>query len=135
MKIAGIYPQKNLSLDPKIQHAVSEPYGLEMILAVASQQGHDVELFVPLKCHQERIVPITEEEMIERITEYKPDIAGFSMYTCQYPMGKRIAAELKKRLPGTMTIAGNRYPSYLCEKIEDPFDFFVKKVKKHSGNF
>ena len=43
MRVAGIYPQR-IDIDPKIQHAVSEPYGLEMILAVAKEQGHEVDL-------------------------------------------------------------------------------------------
>lgn len=126
MKIAGIYPQK-LQFDSKIQHAVSEPYGLEIILAIAAEEGHDVELFLPAKEEDNKVVPINEEEFIERIVKFNPDMAAFSMYTCQYPMGKRIASELKRRLPGILIIAGNRYPSVLGDSIEDPFDFFVIK--------
>ncbi len=126
MRIAGISPQES-SMDPKIQHAVSEPYGLEMILAVAKKEGHDVDLFIPAKQEKNQIKPIDEKELIENISRFKPDIAAFSLYTCQYPAGKRIAYELKKRFPNVLTIAGNRYPTHLKEKIEDPFDFFVIK--------
>ncbi len=130
MKVAGIYPCA-LELDPKIQHAVSEPYGLEMILAVAKQEGHDIELFMPFKEVDEEVVGISESEMVERIDEFKPDVAAYSMFTCQYTMGKRIAGELKKRNPEIINVGGNRYPSYLCYKreteklIKEPFDFFV----------
>ena len=130
MRIAGIYPC-DVELDPKIQHAVSEPYGLEMILAIAKKEGHDVELFMPFKEVDGRVVGINEDEMIGRIAEFKPDVAAYSMFTCQYPMGKRIAGELKNRDKNIINVAGNRYPSYLYLKreveklISEPFDFFV----------
>ncbi len=135
MRIAGIYPNiltaaakdvRKHSSDVKIQHAVSEPYGLEMILAVAKEQRHDVELFLPVKepgqSDQE-----AEERLVERLMEFRPDVAGFSMYTCQYPMGVRIAAELKRRNPKIVTVGGNRYPSFLQDNTTTPFDFFVLK--------
>ncbi|MBM3234370.1 B12-binding domain-containing radical SAM protein [Candidatus Pacearchaeota archaeon] len=124
MKIAGIYPQR-LKTDFSIQHAVSEPYGLEKILAIAKQEGHEVELFIPAEENENGIVPISDEAFIDRIAEYKPDIAAFSMYTCQYPFGKKVAEELKKR-QNVLTIAGNRYPTHL-RYPEQPFDFFVLK--------
>ena len=134
MKIAGIY-HYDTQLDPKIQHAVSEPYGLEKILAVAKAEGHDVELFLPLeekfnsdKKEEKRgteFQSLSETALIEKILEFEPDLACFSMYTCQFPAGKRIAQELKKKNPGLITVAGNRYPSYLKDKVEMPFDFFV----------
>jgi len=126
MKIAGIYPQP-ISIDSKIQHAVSEPYGLEMILAMAKKEGHEVELFMPVKRKENQLVPVSENEYFNKIADYKPDVAAFSLYTCQYLMGKRIASRLKKNFPKIKTIAGNRYPTHLKEKIEDPFDFFVLK--------
>ena len=130
MRIAGIYPC-DVELDPKIQHAVSEPYGLEMILAIAKKEGHDVELFMPFKEANGKVVGTSEEDMVERILDYEPDIAAYSMFTCQYPMGKRIAQELKKENKRIINVAGNRYPSYLYQKrdieglINEPFDFFV----------
>ncbi|MBT4166398.1 B12-binding domain-containing radical SAM protein [archaeon] len=116
MKIAGIYPNQ-IETDSKIQHAVSEPYGLEKILAIAKEQGHEVDLFTNLP----------EQELTEKIFNFNPDIAAFSLYTCQYPAGERIATKLKEKLPKIINIAGNRYPSFLKEKIKEPFDFFVIK--------
>jgi len=126
MRIAGIYPQK-IESDPKIQHAVSEPYGLESILAIAKQDGHEVDLFLPLEERDGNLISIGENEFTENIVKFNPDIAAFSLYTSQYPMGERVAKELKKRLPRIVTVAGNRYPSFLRERIEEPFDFFVVK--------
>ncbi|GEM_PF-1424554 len=126
MRIAGIYPQR-IDIDPKIQHAVSEPYGLEMILAIAKQEGHDVHLFLPVKENKGSLVSISEDEYVDRIADFRPDVAAFSLYTCQYPMGERIATRLKRRLPGVKTIAGNRYPTHLKENMGEPFDFFVVK--------
>ena len=125
MKIAGIYPQHS-ELDSKIQHAVSEPYGLEMILAVAKQEGHDAELFTNFEEADGQAVPIGEQKLIENISQFKPDVAAFSLYTCQYPLGKRIAQALKTKTPGLVTIAGNRYPTFL-KNVEGPFDFFAIK--------
>lgn len=126
MRIAGIYPQR-IDIDPKIQHAVSEPYGLEMILAVAKQEGHDVDLFLPIKETEEGMASVGEDEFVDMIDDFEPDVAAFSMYTCQYPMGSRVAAELKRRRPGLVTVAGNRYPTYIKDGVDEPFDFFVVK--------
>lgn len=126
MKIAGIYPQQ-IEIDPKIQHAVSEPYGLQSILAVAKKQGHEVDLFLPLRINNNEFVALDEEKFVEKIAEFKPDIAAFSVYTSQYSMAKRIAFKLKELFPDIINVAGNRYPSFLKEKIEEPFDFFVVK--------
>jgi len=123
MKIAGIYPNK-IERDPKIQHAVNEPYGLEIILAIAKRQGHEVDLFTNLP----------EKEIINKVSDFNPDIAAFSLYTCHYPAGKRIAKELKKRFPKIINIAGNRYPSFLKENIAEPFDFFVVKEGEETFN-
>lgn len=126
MRVAGVYPQK-MSIDPKIQHAVSEPYGLQMILAVAKSQGHDVEMFMPLVDEDGELKEISEEEMIKRIIDYKPDVVGLSMYTAQYPMGTRVAAEIKKAIPNAIIVGGNRYPTFVKDRIDEPFDYFVEK--------
>lgn len=119
MKVAGIYPTEK-SKDPKIQHAIDEPYGLEKILAVAKSQGHEVRLFLPDRDGQ-------NEAIINEITAYNPDVAAFSLYTCQYPEGKAIAQQLKKQNSGIVNVAGNRYPTHLKDHVEGPFDFFVVK--------
>jgi anaerobic magnesium-protoporphyrin IX monomethyl ester cyclase len=124
MKIAGIHAQ-DIKFNPEIQHAVSEPYGLEMILAVGEQEGHDVDLFLPAIETPTGIKATSNEEMIERIVEFNPDVACFSLYTSQFPTGENIAKELKKRIPDIINVAGNRYPTYLKEKIPKSFDFFA----------
>ena len=125
MKIAGIYPC-DVKLDPKVQHAVSEPYGLEMILAMAKDAGHEVELFIPMEERGGEFIGMTESEMIENIVKFDPDVAAFSMFTCQYPMGQRIARELKDQLGDrVINVAGNRYVTYLSSQneIDSNFDF------------
>jgi anaerobic magnesium-protoporphyrin IX monomethyl ester cyclase len=124
MKIAGIHAQ-DMKFNPEIQHAVSEPYGLEVILAVGEKEGHDVDLFLPALETPTGIKATSNEDMIERIVDFKPDVACFSLYTCQFQTGEKIAKELKKRLPKIKTIAGNRYPTYLKNDIPKFFDFFA----------
>jgi radical SAM superfamily enzyme YgiQ (UPF0313 family) len=128
MKVAGIYWYDTV-LDPKIQHAVSEPYGLERILAIAEQKGHETELFLPIMIKERITTNLSEQEIINNIIRYEPDLVCFSLYTCQYPAGKRIAAEIKNHNPKTITIAGNRYPSFMMQTekftFKEPFDFIV----------
>lgn len=124
MKIAGVYWYDPL-IDFKIQHAVSEPYGLERILAVAENEGHDVELFLPLSEDDGKTKVLSEEDLVEKISSFRPDMVCFSLYTCQFPAGERIAARLKESNPQIINVAGNRYPSYLKERMPSAFDFFV----------
>ncbi len=124
MKIAGVY-NYDVDLDPKIQHAVSEPYGLERILAIAAERGHEVELFLPLEGTNGSTKSFSEEELAEKVSRFHPDLTCFSEYTCQFPAGERIAAKLKNINPKMITVAGNRYPSYLKDRMPPAFDFFV----------
>lgn len=128
LKVAGVY-YYDVNLDPKIQHAVSEPYGLEKILAIAEQKGHETELFLPIMMKEGITKNLSEPEIISNIIHYEPDLVCFSLYTCQYPAGKRIAAEIKSNNPHIITIAGNRYPSFMMQTekftIKEPFDFLV----------
>jgi radical SAM superfamily enzyme YgiQ (UPF0313 family) len=130
MRIAGVY-WYDVALDFKIQHAVSEPYGLERILAVAEEDGCEVELFIPLEVKErkgaEKSASIDENTLVQKIIAFAPDIVCFSSYTCQFPGAERIASKLKKSNPNIIALAGNRYPSYLRDKMQQPFDFFVVK--------
>lgn len=133
MRIAGVY-WYDVALDFEIQHAVSEPYGLERILAVAEEDGCEVELFIPLEFKEKReakegeaeeIISVGEKELVQKIIDFNPDIVCFSPYTCQFPGAERLASKLKKINPNIIAIAGNRYPSYIRDKMRPPFDFFV----------
>ncbi len=115
MKVAGIYPQQLVS-DHKLQHAVSEPYGLSKILAIAQEEGHEIELFIPNNSF---------EKYINSIKQFNPEVACYSIYTCQYPLAKKIGQELKKFNSKIINIAGNRYPTYLKGDLEQPFDISV----------
>ena len=128
MRVAAIYPQ-GVALDPKIQHAIGEPTGLEYIAAVAKEEGHQTELFVPVVVSDgggsTSLSNMPEGEFIENIASYSPDVAAFSLMTCQFNRGKRIAAALKKRNPNLTTIAGGRFPSGAPYMLNGVFDFFV----------
>src|SRR5208337_2272283 len=90
--------------------------------------GHEVDLFLPVVEKTEGLFQNTDEaELVERIVNFKPDIVAFSIYTAQYSISCRIAEEIKKRIPQVVIIAGNRYPTFLKEHIEEPFDVFVLK--------
>ena len=124
MRIAGIYPL-DTALDPKIQHSIGEPVGLEYVLAVAEEEGHQAKLFVPIEESNGGFENISEGEFIESIASYNPDIAAFSLMTCQFNKGKRIAAALKRIDPKLKTVAGGRFPSGMPRGINKPFDIFV----------
>ncbi len=124
MRIAGVYWYDPL-IDFKIQHAVSEPYGLERILAVAEKEEHEVDLFLPLSENNGKTKVLSEDDLVKKISSFRPDMACFSLYTCQFPAGERIAARIKEINPQIVNVAGNRYPSYLKERMPSAFDFFV----------
>jgi anaerobic magnesium-protoporphyrin IX monomethyl ester cyclase len=123
MRIAGIYPQ-GVSIDPKTQHMYGSPVGLESVLAAADEAGHETRLFMPVMLKGDGLINIPEEELISAITCFAPDIAAFSLMTCQFNTAKRIASELKQKRPYLVIVAGGRHPTAVPE-IEDPFDFFI----------
>ncbi|MBK8574344.1 MAG: B12-binding domain-containing radical SAM protein [Elusimicrobia bacterium] len=56
-----------------------------------------------------------ETALIRRISEFRPDIVGFSTLSAQYYLALRLARKVKAEHPGTPIIFGGLHPS-LCPK-------------------
>lgn len=122
MKIAGIYPFEAAN-DTKVQNLYGEPIGLELVLASAKKAGHEARLFLPVKNNLRESKSV--DELVGEVIEFEPDVAAFSLYTCQFDFGKEIAEELKRKRPGIKIVAGNRHPTTNARELEQPFDFYV----------
>lgn len=124
MRIAGVYPFEEMK-DKKVQSIFGEPVGLELVLANAKKAGHEASLFVPFEKTPKGFRKKSLRQFVEEILSFRPDVAAFSLYSCQFGFGKRIAKRLKAAMPGIKIVAGNRHPSTNAAEIAQPFDFYV----------
>jgi len=113
MKIAGIFPLSGIE-EPQKTISLNEPLGLECVLAVAQKRGHQVKVFRPKSCKE-----------IDKIAEFNPQMALFSLVTSQYNLGKDLLNELKKIKPALVSIAGGYHPSAKPDIVKEGFDFVV----------
>lgn len=116
IRVVGIYPQSMVSTNVTIRSTYGEPLGLGKILAIAQECG----------CKVGYDVPIDGDiaALLERVGSAFPDIVVFSMMTCQFPLAKHLAEEIKKRLPSCLVIAGGYHPSAMTV-CEPPFDAYI----------
>jgi len=124
MKIAGIYPFEDAK-DAKTQNIYGEPIGLELVLANAEREGHEAKLFLPVKETGKGIEKKDIGELVDEVQAFGADVAALSMYTCQFPFGKKIAERLKQKMPGLRIVAGNRHATTNYRELAQPFDFYV----------
>jgi len=122
MRIAGVYPFELVD-NPNVQNLYGEPIGLESVLASAEKNGHKTKLFLPVK--DNLFEKKSEEEIVNQILEFKPDVAAFSMYSCQFDFGKSIAEKIKKKNSKIEIVAGNRHATTNTKELDYPFDFYV----------
>ena len=67
----------------------------------------------------------TDEEWIETIAGQKPDLIGFSVATPTMEASRRMALELKSRLPHALIVAGGAHATMLPDCMLGPFDAVV----------
>ena len=59
---------------------------------------------------------LSDEEIIKRIEQIKPDLVGFScLFSSQFPIIRRLAEQVKKLDPSIILVAGGTHPSFLPE--------------------
>src|SRR4030042_949011 len=121
MKVAGIYrTNRNKSnfaefgSTPEIADYVDWPLGLQSILAVAQQEGHKVDLFLP-----------KNEKEIEEVLAFNPDLVLYSCMTNQVDYARRFNNSLKSRKPKIISVIGGYPPSAMPEVVKEGFDFAV----------
>jgi len=109
MKIAGIYTNKRE--DPSEVLGIDEPLGLEMILGVAQQQGHIVDLFL--------------DGNLYKIIDFEPELAVFSSTTSQISYIIELNNALKNKISNLISVIGGYHVSAVPETILEGFDYAV----------
>jgi len=82
---------------------INEPIGLCYISAYIKQHGHDCRVI-----HQ---LDKTNEQVLQTIIGYMPDVVGFSVFTYNYPNALNLARQVKKLYPRTHIVFGGVHAS------------------------
>ncbi len=110
-----------LFIYPNIDAQIGFNYGVASLSAVLKDKGHETGL-INLN---EKLKPIpSDEELLENIRDFKPDIVGFSCVTTQFKHAERIARMVKEKL-GILTIAGGVHATMVPAEVlrTAAFDF------------
>ncbi len=102
-----------------------ENLAIEFLSSYLKQNGHEVELvFDPRLFATEAIASkgleqffdITKE-IVKQIEEKKPDIVGFSVFTCNYQRSLLLAREIKKANKDLPILFGGIHPTCVPERV------------------
>ncbi len=93
-RILLVKPDASFALD------VAPPVGLGYLGASIRKAGHEVRVLDNRLPHQ------NEQVLFNTIAEWKPHVVGFSAFSYERGEVHRLAAEVKKRAPGTTILAG-----------------------------
>lgn len=93
--------------------AVGEPLALEYLAAGALLDGHEAQIL------DLRIDP---EGLGAALLSFKPDVVGITAYSMHVRAAISICSEVKRRLPGCVTVAGGHHATFL------PEDFFAPSI-------
>lgn len=95
-KILFVVPR---SLNPK-QMYKEYPLGVGFIGTILQERGYDVAVF------DQNAEGGDESLLWERVSSFEPDVVGFSIITPNYPVARLQIAEMKRRHPEMVVIAG-----------------------------
>lgn len=122
MRIAGIYKTNRAGdnfvergATPEVVDAKDWPLGLQIILAIAKQEGHEVDLFLPKRADDN-----------QEVLDFNPDLALYSSTSCKYPFTLDFHRKLKKQKPGLLSGIGGYHATAFPEVVEDGFDVGVQ---------
>lgn len=110
MKIALIQPEnfQHNYRGAGLVDILCEPIGICYVSEYLKKQGHDSHVF-----HQ----VCSDEKLVTRVTEFAPDIIGFSTMTYNFNQGRKIARALRKKLPAALVVFGGYHASALPAEI------------------
>jgi radical SAM superfamily enzyme YgiQ (UPF0313 family) len=100
------------------RHSQFEPLGIEYIGAKTQQAGYSVQVL------QQR--ELTDDELVQEVLKFKPDVIGFSVVTCTYDRALQISKKIKKLCPKVFTVFGGYHATAMpgiCK--ENTIDFVV----------
>ncbi len=89
--------------------------GVLILAAVARQRGYDVHL-IDAKAQGTQL-----DEVGERIVALRPDYLGLSATTISVNNAARIAARVKRRIPGVVSVLGGAHVSAIPERTLEAF--------------
>lgn len=95
-KILFVVPR---SLNPK-QMYKEYPLGVGFIGTILQERGYEVAVF------DQNAEGRDDTLLWERVSSFEPDVVGFSIITPNYPVARLQIAEMKRRHPETVVIAG-----------------------------
>jgi radical SAM superfamily enzyme YgiQ (UPF0313 family) len=87
---------------PADKEELEIPYGLLYVASPVLEDGHQVEI-INLALDQ-----ISDEELLDRIGLYQPDIIGFGAFICGYKNLLRVSLKVKKLFPDLLQISGGQ---------------------------
>lgn len=101
-----------------LRHSSIEPLAIEYIGAIAKAEGCEVRIIQ----QQQK----SDEEMLQEIIDFSPQLVGFSVMTYNYPASLTLARKIKHYNPEILTIFGGYHPSFFPEIVkEDAIDFAI----------
>lgn len=89
------------------------PFGILYIAAVLQKAGYTMQVLDPEE---------DNENFINDVVKFRPDIIGISFLTAEYLRARHISSALKKRLPESFIVAGGVHVSSLPEESLKRFD-------------
>jgi anaerobic magnesium-protoporphyrin IX monomethyl ester cyclase len=102
-----------LFIYPNIDAQIGFNYGIASLSAVLRKKGHETGLLNL----NEALAPVpSDEELIEQVRAFNPDIVGFSCVTTQFKHAERIARKVKEELD-LPTIAGGVHATMVPAEI------------------
>ncbi|MEK7080451.1 MAG: radical SAM protein [Patescibacteria group bacterium] len=122
---------------------LAQPMGLCYIAAVLEKEGYNVKIFdAHAEGYRSRLekgdrtqVGLNEKEIAEKISEFKPAIAGISsMFTDQYHNAKMVCKIIKEIDSKIAVCMGGVHPSLVTEEVlKDPnVDYVIKGEAEYS---
>lgn len=122
MKILLIRPPTTLKVAQRLQSFLNlEPLALE-IVAGGVPAPHEVRI-LDFAC-----IKNAEAELVRTLSEYRPDVIGFTAYSNQAASIKCLAALAKSRLPNVFSMVGGIHATIAADDLRLPgtFDLVVR---------
>ncbi len=117
MKVAIIVPRSY----NKKQLYKEYPLGAGYVGTALLENGHDVRIF------DQNIELFDNEDLVEEVLSFQPEIIGFSILTATYPTAVEIIDIIKKQNNKITIFAGGIHPTlFPIECIENGIDYVIK---------
>ena len=127
MKVALVVPGGKKEMEGMNQVA-RPPLGVCYLKSYLEHNGHEAKVF-----HQ---VDESDSELVDKIAEYNPQLAGFSTMSCVYDEGSDLAKRLKDYNPSVKTVFGGEHVTgSLAEDQKYEPGFFEKSCGREGIDY